>query len=91
MGHNQYEDLIFSAMPMTLQRHDLSQPVHVQAATGQPILAQPTLSAPQFTIQYATPPGMQLHHPPGPPQQLAYAQVGSYLLQVDTYLENVEL
>lgn len=73
MGLNQYEDVIFSAVPMTLQRHDLSQPVHVQAATGQPILAQPTLSAPQFTIQYAPSPGML--HPPGPPQQLAYAQV----------------
>ncbi|GFY57361.1 ataxin-2 [Trichonephila inaurata madagascariensis] len=70
------------AMPMTLQRHDLAQPVHVQAATGQPILAQPTLSAPQFTIQY-TPPGM-LHHPPGPPQQLAYAQMYSLMPRVLT-------
>ncbi|XP_055938681.1 ataxin-2-like protein isoform X3 [Argiope bruennichi] len=77
MGLNQYEDVIFSAMPMTIQRHDMSQPMHVQAATGQPILAQPTLSAPQFTIQYTPPPGM-LHHPPGPPQQLAYAQKKMY-------------
>ncbi|XP_042910892.1 ataxin-2-like protein isoform X2 [Parasteatoda tepidariorum] len=69
------------AMPMTL-RHDLSQPVHVQAATGQPILAQPTLSGPQFTIQYATPPGML--HPPGPPQQLAYAQMYSLMPRVLT-------
>ncbi|XP_054718015.1 ataxin-2-like protein [Uloborus diversus] len=82
MGLNQYEDVIFSAMPMTLQRHDLSQPVHVQAATGQPILAQPTLSAPQFTIQYAPTPGML--HPPGPPQQLAYAQMYSLMPRVLT-------
>lgn len=66
------EPLYFSAMPI-MHRQDLSQPVHVQAATGQPILAQPTLSAPQFAIQYAPSPGML--HPPGPPQQLAYAQV----------------
>ncbi|KAF8792995.1 Ataxin-2 like protein [Argiope bruennichi] len=83
MGLNQYEDVIFSAMPMTIQRHDMSQPMHVQAATGQPILAQPTLSAPQFTIQYTPPPGM-LHHPPGPPQQLAYAQMYSLMPRVLT-------
>ncbi|KFM77427.1 Ataxin-2, partial [Stegodyphus mimosarum] len=82
MGLNQYEDIIFTAMPMTLQRHDLSQPVHVQAATGQPILAQPTISAPQFTIQYAPSPGML--HPPGPPQQLAYAQMYSLMPRVLT-------
>lgn len=75
MGLNTNQDVYFSAMPMTLQRHDLSQPVHVQAATGQPILAQPTLSAPQFTIQYTSPAHPSMLHPPGPPQQLAYAQV----------------
>lgn len=69
------------AMPI-MHRQDLSQPVHVQAATGQPILAQPTLSAPQFAIQYAPSPGML--HPPGPPQQLAYAQMYSLMPRVLT-------
>ncbi|GIY44699.1 ataxin-2 [Caerostris darwini] len=70
-------------MPLPLQRHEMAQPVHVQAATGQPILAQPTLSASQFTIQYAPSPGM-LHHPPGHPQQLAYAQMYSLMPRVLT-------
>ncbi|KAG8181204.1 hypothetical protein JTE90_013172 [Oedothorax gibbosus] len=72
------------AVPVTLQRHhDLSQPVHVQAATGPPILAQPGgLSAP-FALYPTTPPGM-LHHPPGPPQQLTYTPMYSFMPRVIT-------
>lgn len=67
------------AVPMTIQqRHEMSQSVHVQAATGPPILAQPALPTPQFAIQYAPSAGM-IHAQGAPQPAIGYAQMYSVM------------
>ncbi|XP_035224737.1 ataxin-2-like protein [Stegodyphus dumicola] len=66
----------FRKVPITMQpRHEITPPMHVAAATGQPILAPAAIPTPsQLTMQYTSPPGMI--HASGPPQQtMGYPQM----------------